>query len=194
MPEEIVTKGLPHKKLAPIIEKLKKRVFDSDVVKDMLKEYDIKREELDLWPICVAKIPVSARTDHGVIYLNVDLFTGGDNNYLADESSNIEARVDENDHYLPHEMTHVCQQTTGNKATPGSTDDNYLDNPTEQEGFRNQTKYISDTKGDDEAEEYVDQVLDHHTHDKADDKKRDKRREKLLELASLFNVDINVVG
>jgi hypothetical protein len=194
MPEEIVTKGLPHKKLAPIIEKLKKRVFDSDVVKDMLKEYDIKREELDLWPICVAKIPVSARTDHGVIYLNVDLFTGGDDNYLVDEKSHIEERADENDHYLPHEMTHVCQQTTGNKATPGSTDDNYLDNPTEQEGFRNQTKYISDTKGDDEAEEYVDQVLDHHTRDKADDKKRDKRREKLLELASLFNVDINVVG
>lgn len=184
MPEEIVTKGLPHKKLAPLLEKLKKRVFESDVVKDMLKEYDIKRDELDLWPICIAKIPVSARTDHGVIYLNIDLFANGD----------VEENLEANDHYLPHEMTHVCQQTTGSKATPGSTDDNYLDNPTEQEGFRNQTKYISDTKGDDEAEEYVEQVLDHHTHDNADDKKRDKRREKLLELASLLKVDISVVG
>jgi hypothetical protein len=173
MPSEIVTKGLPHKQFAPLLDKLKKRVFDSDVVKDILKEYDIERSEIDLWPICIAKIPVSARTDHGVIYLNIDLFAKGD----------IEEQLDANDHYLPHEMTHVCQQTTGNKATPGSTDDNYLDNPTEQEGFQNQTKYISDTKSDEEAEEYVDQVLDHHTHDDADDKKRESRRNKLLSLA-----------
>ena len=174
MSEEIVTRGLPHKKLAPILDKLKKRVFDSDVVKDMLKEYGIERDELDLWPICFAEIPVSARTDHGVIYLNIDLF-------IDEDGDLIKGSIEENDHYLPHEMTHVGQQTTGNKPTPGSTEDNYLDNPTEQEGFRNQTKYISDTKGDDEAEEYIEQVLDHHTHDNIDDKKRDKRREKLLE-------------
>jgi len=178
MPEEITTRGLPHKKLVPLLEKLKKRVFDSDVVKDMLDEYDIERSELELWPICVAKIPVSARTDHGIIYLNVDLF--------IDENGNIREDAVDNDHYLPHEMTHVCQQTTGDKATPGSTDETYLDNPTEQEGFQNQTKYISDTQGDDEAEEYVEQVLDHHTHDNSDDKKREKRREKLLELAGGF--------
>jgi hypothetical protein len=178
MPSEIITKGLPHKQFAPLLDKLKKRVFDSDVVKDMLKEYDIERSEIDLWPICIAKIPVSARTDHGVIYLNIDLFAKGD----------IEEQLDANDHYLPHELTHMCQQTTGNKATPGSTDDNYLDNPTEQEGFQNQTKYISDTKGDEEAEEYVDQVLDHHTHDDADDKKRQSRRNKLLSLARQLGV------
>lgn len=184
MPDEIVTKGIPHKKLAPVLEELKKRVFDSDVVKDMLEEYDLDRDEINLWPICFAKLPVSARTDHGVIYLNVDLFAGDD----------IEEELEANDHYLPHEMTHVCQQTTGSRATPGSTDDNYLDNPTEQEGFRNQTKYISDTKGDDDAEEYVDQVLDYHSNDNADDKKRESRRDKLLELAQQFNVDLRIVG
>lgn len=172
MPEEIRTQGIPHKKLAPILEALKKRVFDSDVVKDMLKEYDIERSEIDLWPICAAEIPVSARTDHGIIYINVDLF--------LDEDGNIRKDVVKSDHYLPHEMTHVCQQTTGNKATPGSTEDNYLDNPTEQEGFRNQTEYISDTQGEEKAKEYVDQVLDHHTKDDADDKKRESRRKKLL--------------
>jgi hypothetical protein len=180
MPDEITTKGLPHKKFAPILEKLKKRVFDNDVVKALLKDYDIKRSELELWPICVAKLPVSARTDHGVIYLNIDLF----------DLDDIDGSLDANDHYLPHEMTHVAQQTTGNKPTPGSTDDNYLDNPTEQEGFRNQTKYISDTQGDEEAEEYIEQVLDHHTNNNADDKKRDKRREKLLDLARQLNIDI----
>jgi len=180
MPEDIITKGIPHKKLKPLLDKLKKRVFDSEVVRDMLKEYKIDKDEVYLWPMCFAKLPVSARTDHGVIYLNVDLFMEGD--------------LKKDDHYLPHEMTHVCQQTTGNKPTPGSTDDNYLDNPTEQEGFRNQTQYISDTQGDGEAEEYVEQLLDHHTNSYIDDKKRDKRREKLIELASVFNVDISIVG
>jgi len=183
MPDEITTRGIPHKEFAPILDRIKRRVFDSDVVKDMCKEYDIGEEELYLVPICFAKIPVSARTDHGVIYVNVDLF--------IDEDSNlIDGSIENNDHYLPHELTHFAQQTTGNKATPGSTDDNYLDNPTEQEGFRNQTKYISDTKSDDEAEEYVEQVLDHHTHDHADDRKRETRRKKLLELAAEFKVDI----
>jgi hypothetical protein len=173
MPSEIVTRGIPHKQLAPLLEKLKKRIFSSDVVKDMLEEYGIDKDELDLIPICFAELPVSARTDHGVIYLNIDLFSNGQED------------LKENDHYLPHEMTHYMQQTTGNKATPGSTDENYLDNPTEQEGFQNQTKYISDTKGDEEAEEYADQVLDYHTKDDADDKKREKRREKLLALARI---------
>jgi hypothetical protein len=178
MPDEIVTKGLPHKKLAPILEALKKRVFDSDVVKDMLKEYDIDRAEIDLWPICAAKIPVSARTDHGVIYINVDL--------LLDENGNVREDVVKSDHYLPHEMTHACQQTTGNKATPGSTEDTYLDNPIEQEGFQNQTKYISDTQGKGAAEEYIEQVLDHHTKNNVDDKKRESRKDKLLEFANQF--------
>lgn len=184
MPDEIVTRGLPHKNLANLLDKLKARVFDSDVVKDMLKKYKIEKDEINLWPICMAKLPVSARTDHGIIYLNVDLFLNG----------NVSDKIEENDHYLPHEMVHVCQQTTGNKATPGSTDDNYLDNPTEQEGFRNQSKYISDTKGDEEAEEYVEQVLDHHTHDNADEKKRDKRRDKLLELANQFSIGVKIIG
>jgi hypothetical protein len=186
MPDEITTKGLPHKKLIPILDALKKRVFDSDVVKDMLDEYGIDRSEINLWPICVAKIPVSARTDHGVIYINVDL--------LIDENGNVREDVEKSDHYLPHEMTHTCQQTTGNKATPGSTEDNYLDAPTEQEGFRNQTKYISDTQGDEEAEDYVEQVLDHHTKNNVDDKKRDGRRDKLLELASEFKINLSILG
>jgi hypothetical protein len=174
MPDEITTKGLPHKKLAPILEALKERVFDSDVVKDMLDEYNIDRSEIDLWPICAAKIPVSARTDHGVIYINVDL--------LIDDNGNVREDVEKNDHYFPHEMTHVCQQTTGSKPTQGSTEDNYLDNPTEQEGFRNQSKYISDTQGDVGAEDYIDNVLDFHTCNKKDEKKKNKRKNKLLNL------------
>jgi hypothetical protein len=93
----------------------------------MLDKYKISKDELAYVPICFAKIPVSARTDHGIIYINVDLFNDGD--------------IENDDHYIAHEMTHYMQQTTGTKPTPGSTEDNYLDNPTEQEGFQNQTRY-----------------------------------------------------
>lgn len=177
MPEEIVTKGIDHKKLAPKLEAIKKRVFKHDVIKDMLKKFKIKPEELDLVPMAFAKIPVSARTDHGIIYINVDLAKDGD--------------FDEDDHYIAHEMTHYCQQTTGDKPTPGSTEDNYLDNPVEQEGFRNQTKYIADTQGEEDAEEYIEKVLDHHTNDTRDDDKREDRKDKLLAIACEFGIDIS---
>jgi hypothetical protein len=51
MPEEIITQGLPHKKLKPALDKIKNRVFKHKVVKDMLKKYDIDESELDLVPI-----------------------------------------------------------------------------------------------------------------------------------------------
>lgn len=177
MPEEVITKGLPHKELAPILDKLKKRVFQNDVVKDIFDKYDIDDIEADLIPMCFAKIPVSARTDHGIIYINIDLAKDGG--------------IEDDDHYIAHEVTHFAQQTTGNKPTPGSTEDNYLDNPIEQEGFRNQTKYISDTKGEEEAEEYIEMLLDHHSNSDADDKKREARKDKLLAVAKYFGLDID---
>lgn len=180
MPEEIVTKGIPHEKLAPQLEKIKKRVFQHEVVRDLLKKYDIEESELDLVPICFAHLPVSARTDHGVIYINIDLAEDGN--------------MEEDDHYVAHEFTHYCQQTTGDKPTPATSKKNYLDSPVEQEGFRNQTKYIADTKGKEEAKDYIEQVLDHHTHNESDDKKREKRRDKLLAIAREFNVDLSEIA
>lgn len=176
MPDEIVTKGIDHKNLAPRLEAIKKRVFKHDVIKDMLKKYKIESDELEFVPMAFAKIPVSARTDHGIIYINVDLAEDGN--------------FENDDHYIAHELTHYCQQTTGDKPTPGSDEDNYLDNPVEQEGFRNQTKYIADTKGDDEAEDYIEKVLDHHSNDVKDEDKRDDRRDKLLAIARDFGIDI----
>lgn len=97
---------------------------------------------------------------------------------------------DDISHYVVHEVTHWFQQTTGNKPTPGSTSDSYLDNPVEQEGFRNQTKYIADTKGEEEAEKYIEKVLDHHSNDAKDKDKREDRKDKLLAIAREFGIDI----
>lgn len=177
MPEEIITQGIPHKKLKPALDKIKNRVFKHKVVRDMLKKYDIDESELDLVPMCFAKLPVSARTDHGVIYVNIDLAKDGD--------------IDEDDHYIAHELTHYCQQTTGDKPTPSADTENYLDSPVEQEGFRNQSKYIAETQGKEDAEEYINQVLDHHENSDEDEKKREERKDCLLAVARDFGVDLS---
>lgn len=160
-------KQLPHSKLSKALDRVKKRLKNNQVVKDMFKKFKIDLNELDFVPMCFADLDVSARTEHGIIYLNYSLLADGD--------------FDKDDHYLTHELTHFCQQTTGDGPTKGSTDDNYLDNPAEQEGFKNQTEYLSETRGDDAAKNYVNKVLDHH--DVPEDE-RGKRKRELLNLAS----------
>lgn len=143
-----------------LINKAKDRIKKSDVVKNLCKEYDVDVDILDIVPICFKDLDVSARTDHGCIYLN---------NKLIDQDFS---------HYLVHELTHFFQQCFGTKPTKGSTDENYLDNPYEQEGFQNQTQYISDEKGKEVADQYIEKVLTHH--DVTDEDEREDKKEKLL--------------
>ncbi len=150
-----------------IIQALKDKIKDNDVVKKMFEKYDVDINELDLIPVCFDELEVSARTAHGIIYLN---------NKLMDN-------IMENDHYLVHELSHVLQQTCGNGPTQGADDGNYLDNPFEQEGFNNQTEYISDQYGNQAAEKYIEKVLDHHEVDECD--KKDKKDD-LLSLAETY--------
>lgn len=147
-----------------IIEAIKTRLKNDPVVKEAFAKHGLSVDEIDDVPIAFAELDVSARTDHGIIYLNRDLLETPE-------------RID---HYLVHELTHFAQQTTGDGPTKGSTDDTYLDNEAEKEGFQTQTEYISETRGDDAAESYVDKVLDHHD---VPDKERKERREELLQLA-----------
>jgi hypothetical protein len=160
---------LPPEKLLEIIERVRSKIKDHPVVLKMFKEYDVDPEEIDLVPMCFADLPVSARTDHGIIYFNFKLLDDGD--------------FEDDDHYIVHELTHFLQQTTGTKPTKGSDGDDYLDNKEEIEGFQNQTEYLADTRDEGTAEQYVEQVLDHH--DVEDKKERDKRKKKLLQLASI---------
>jgi hypothetical protein len=185
---EDIFQGIPHKKLYPIIEKLKETVFTKDVVQDIFDEYDIPEEELYLIPVCFADLDVSARTDHGCIFINVNLLGDltKDINYLTEKAL-------ENSHYLAHEVTHYCQQTTGSKPTPGSSDANYLDNPVEQEAFQNQSRYISETEGDQAAVDYIKKVVDHHK-DNEGPKKKKERMDDLLDLANFLNTDLSKIS
>jgi len=153
-------KKLPFKSLMRFINKGKSFIKKDKVMIKTFKEYGVDINEIDFIPTYFKDLDVSAKTDHGIVYLNYKLLTDGD--FFKDFS------------YLIHEYTHWLQQTTGNKPTQSSDDGSYLDNPAEQEGFQNQIDFISDHFGDEEANDYVDNLLDHHditSKNEKDDKK-----------------------
>ena len=156
-------KKLPYKSLNRMIKKMREYLKQNEVVKKMFDEYKVDISEIDLIPMMFGNLDVSAKTDHGVIIFNYKLLTDGD--WFKDFS------------YGVHEMTHWLQQTTGTKATKSSDEGSYLDNPYEQEGFQNQVEYIADQFGDEEAEQYVDDLLEHH---EIEDKKEVKDKKETL--------------
>lgn len=153
-------KKMPYRSLNRMLKKLREFLKKDDVVKKMFKEYDVDIEEIDYIPMRFGTLDVSAKTDHGVIIYSWKLLTDGD--FFKDFS------------YGVHEMTHWLQQTTGTKPTKSSDDGSYLDNPFEQEGFQNQVEYIAKHEGEEEAETYVDDLLEHHDIDSKTEIKKKK--------------------
>ena len=141
-------KKMPYKSLNRMIKKMREYLKNNEVMQKMFKEYKVDISEIDLIPMMFGNLDVSAKTDHGIIIFNYKLLTDGD--FFKDFS------------YGVHEMTHWLQQTTGSKATKSSDDGSYLHNKFEQEGFANQIEYIDDQFGNEEAEQYVDDLLEHH--------------------------------
>lgn len=154
------------KELLEVINKVKDKVKQSDTYKDLCDKYEVDYDYIDLVPMCFSDLDVSARTQHGCIYFNYKLIKDG--------------AFENDDHYMIHELEHVLQQTCLDGPTRGSAEDDYLDNEFEQEGFRSQTKYLSETRDDEAAENYIEKVLEHHD---VPSPERKKRRKQLLQLA-----------
>jgi hypothetical protein len=155
-------KKMPFSLLNAAINKAKKAIKKDETMQRICKEYNVSIDEIDYIPTYFKKLDVSATTDHGVVYLNYSLMLDGFSK--------------ENWSYLIHEYSHFFQQTAKDKPTKGSDDGEYLKNPNEQEGFANQIEFLANHFGDDHAEDYVDDLLDHH--DENDNK---KLKDKLME-------------
>lgn len=155
---------LPYRTLNRLLKKMRDHLKKDEVVQKMFKEYDVDLEEIDYIPMKFGKLDVSAKTDHAIIIFSWKLLCDGD--FLKDYS------------YGVHEITHWLQQTTGTKPTQSADDGDYLHNRFEQEGFANQVEYIAKNEGESDAEEYVDELLEHH--DK-DGKEKDELKAVLLE-------------
>lgn len=150
-------KKIPPSLLLMIINKAKRYLKKNEVMQKVCKEHNVDVNFIDYIPVMFGDLDVSAKTDHGIVILNFKLLCDGD--FLKDYS------------YLIHEFTHTMQQCLGDKPTQGADDGEYLKNPNEQEGFQNQIEYIANEFGDQEAEDYVDNLLDHHEVEDKKDKK-----------------------
>lgn len=158
-------KNIPITTLSKMINKAKSFLKKDETMQKIFKDYGEDVDIIDYIPTKFGELDVSAKTDHGVVIINYKLLTDGD--FFKDYS------------YLVHEYTHWAQQCLGESATKGADDGEYLENKYEQEGFQNQIEYISNHFGEDEAEKYVDHLLDYH--DVKDKKKKDKLEAILLE-------------
>lgn len=144
--EEI--KKLPPKVFMRIIRQIKDHIRGDETLNRIFDDYGVDIAELDYIPMYFDDIEVSAKTNHGVISFNYKLLCGGDISKVFS--------------YAIHETTHWLQQTANEGPTKGADDGIYLENPYEQEGFANQIEFIANHEGKDEAEEYVDDLLEHH--------------------------------
>lgn len=168
-----------------VLNHLKESLKKDSITQDLFKKYQVDLNELDHIVICFKDLDVSARTAKGIIYLNNELWKP----LLEQLKSGIkieDLNYSNLEHYTIHEITHILQQTTGDSPTQGSTEDSYLDNPFEQEGFQIQTEYLSEHFGDETAENYIEQVLDHHD---VDGKEREEKKDELLSVAFIKQAD-----
>lgn len=156
IPLEIIKK-LPPKLLLRMINCAKEYLKHNEVMQKICNDYNVDINDIDYIPTTFSDLDVSAKTDHGIIYLNYKLLCDG--NFFKDYG------------YLIHEYTHHWQQTTGNGPTKGADDGEYLENKFEQEGFQNQLEYMANEFGIDEAEDYVENLLKHHEIESKKDKK-----------------------
>ena len=148
MKNKISIKDMPPALLRRIIAQAKRILKKDKIMQDIFKKYNQSVDIIDYIPTYFKELDVSAQTSHGVVWLNTKLLADGFDKF--DYS------------YLIHEYTHWAQQCLGDEPTKSSDDGSYLHNPYEQEGFQNQIEYISKHLGEEEAEKYVDHLLDHH--------------------------------
>lgn len=156
-------KDLKEREKDEMLEQIVNLLKQHPVVGQIFDRFDIDLEFIHEIPISFDDLDVSAKAKGGKIYINDGFLEDG--NFIDDI------------HYIVHELTHVLQQITGNvheRGEPG--EDHYLDDPAEMEAFKEQIKFIDDYKGEGEADQYVDDLLDFH---EFKGKKRTKKRRQL---------------
>jgi len=126
---------------------MKERAKKDPAIIKKFKEYNVPIDDIDKVEVSFAPLDVSAKTKKMKIYINESMLD--DDSDVKDPSS-----------YLVHELTHYLQQRTG--RTKGHEIPDYMDKPTEQEAFKVQIEFKERNEGEKEAEEYKEDLLDHH--------------------------------
>lgn len=168
MPSLAEIKKMPPKKMLRLIQQAKDYLKKDKVMQEMCKDYNFDINEIDLIPMKFGEIDVSATTNKGIITLNWKLLTDGD--FFKDMS------------YIVHEIEHYINQI--NRPTQSADDGDYLSNKDEQSAFKRQVQWLDNQFGKEEAEDYVEQVLDHH-----DEKGNDRKEKKEILMEKVENIN-----
>ncbi len=143
-----LVKSIPVEDLQKILDTMRSYLKNHDKTLELFDEYEVSIEELNYIPMMFDDIDVSAKTSKGIIIFSYALLQDAD--FFEDYS------------YAQHELTHWLQQCTGEKPTRTSEKEDYLQNENEVEGFQNQIEFIHHEQGPEEAEEYVEDLLEYH--------------------------------
>lgn len=156
------TASINNKNLLSKIQSAKDLLKKDPTFISMCKDFKVKPNIVDLIPMRFGPIDVSAKTVKGIIILNNKLLQN-------DNFTN-------NLHYLIHEINHFL--TMQNRPTQSANQGTYLDNKDEIDAFKYQIEHIDDIFGSNQAEKYINHLLDHH---EVDDIDWDDKKEELSE-------------
>lgn len=145
-----------------IVDKIKKCLKEDPHFLEVLEEYQESPSIVDDVPLSFDELEVSAKTINEEIILNEKL---------------LDADWEDIMRYAIHEMVHVLQQRAG-KVNAESQAEDYLDDDNEIEAFQTQLSYMYDNETEEEIQEYLDNLLDHHD---IKGKEREDKKEELLE-------------
>ena len=146
------------------IKEMKETIKKDPEIIAKFKEYNVPLSDIDIVSVGFCPLDVSAKTKNKKIYLN-------------EEMLNDDSKVKDPTHYLAHEIIHYLQQLTNKNLAKNKADD-YLDKPTEMEAFQTQVDFKKRHENEEEAENYVDRLLDHHD---IEGKERKEKKKELLE-------------
>jgi hypothetical protein len=130
-----------------LLSRIKSELKKSQIAKEICAEHGFDIDIIDGIPLDFSdELETSARTVNSSIELN---------SKLMDEEFEVMMR------YAIHELVHALQHMKL-EGMEAFEDDNYLDRPDEMEAFQYQVEYESEAKGQNSAEEYVEDLVEYH--------------------------------
>ena len=142
------------------------RIFllNNDIANEICNEFGYDKDIILGVPLSFSDdIDVAAKTVNGEMMINES---------LIDEKQEILFR------YIVHELVHVFQHMQNKTEKDPYPDEEYLDRPDEIQAFQFQVEFDEEVRGEDEAIEYVEELVDYH---KVPESKQDAKEDQLMD-------------
>jgi hypothetical protein len=130
------------------IKNIRKFLLSNDIALEICKEFGYEIDIILGIPISFSdEIDVSAKTTNGEMFINSELISEGYDIMLR---------------YVIHELVHAFQHAKNKSKGDPYPDEDYLDRPDEVEAFQFQIEFDDGIRGEDDAVEYVEELLEYH--------------------------------